>query len=197
MTDSYGNKYNSSNQVGAPESSAGSSDFTVLDDCKTYQANYEKIDYLKFLKSESKRFKNGSKTKFRTSEFRQIWQWVRDENIRNFDDVSFEIYALCSSEANFELNVWTDAANPTEPSQPQVEYVQVPNIVGAIDGGVRNWLTRNGYEFGFEVKSTGFNAKLSCLMSGENYVIEQSPAAGTQVENNIGTRLTAYVECEW
>lgn len=199
QTDAYGNKSNSNNQVTAPKSSASSSessDYKLLDDCKTYQANYEKIDYLQFLESESQNFNNGSSTKFKTSEFRQVWQWVKDEQIVSFNDVSFEIYALCSSKAGYELNVWTDAANPTEPSQPQTEYVQVPNIVGALDGEAKTWLFQNGYDFVFDVKSTGFNPKLSCLMSGGNIVVEQSPAAGTEVENSFSTRLTAYVECE-
>lgn len=207
QTSAYNNNSNSNTQVTAPQSDSSSSDTsssgstsdTVLDDCKAYQKGYDRVDYLEFLASESNDFRNGSETQFKTSQFRQVWQAESDGQFLSMDEVSFEIYALCSTEAGFELNVWKDNANSPKPTQssPSIEYVKVPNIVGALDGEAKTWLFFNGYDFSFNVKSTGFNPKLSCLMSGKNYIIEQSPAAGTEVENSFSTSLTAYVECEW
>ena len=207
---SYGNKSNSSTSVTAPDSdssssessnssSSGSTGKTVLDDCKAYQKGYNKIDYLEFLASESRGFRSGSATKFKTSQFRQVWQMEKDGQFMSLEDVSFEIYALCSSEAGFELNVWTDAANPSEPQQssPSVEKVKVPNIVGVIrDGEVPGWLYRNGYKFVFLLESTGFNSLKSCMMSGKNMILKQEPAAGTLVANSVQTVLRGIVDCE-
>lgn len=89
-----------------------------------------------------------------------------------------------------------DKPKKTKAPEPEIDYVEMPNIVGAIDGEAKRWLFQNGYKFVFDVKSTGFNPKISCLMSGRNLVLEQRPAAGTQVVNGFSTRLTAVVQCE-
>jgi hypothetical protein len=86
---------------------------------------------------------------------------------------------------------------PAKPSQPQVQLVEVPDITGGIDGQVRTWLRNNGYKFSYDIKSTGFNPKISCLTSGRNLIVGQDPAPGSQVKNTSSTWLRAYVECEW
>jgi hypothetical protein len=163
----------------------------------TLQANYEKTNYIDFLQSQLSGFQAGSGTVFQTSEFSYFFDFA-DSGELSIEDVSRELYYLCLSEG-FETTVWTEAAEPApqQTSAPSVEYVAVPNIVGALDGEAKSWLFQNGYDFAFDVKSTGFNPKLSCLMSGRNLVVDQSPVAGTQVENSFSSRLTAYVECVW
>jgi len=86
-----------------------------------------------------------------------------------------------------------DSSDPT----PQVEMVQVPNFVGSIDGNVKNWLAQNGYNFNVRIDSTGYNPKISCLMAGDNSIVDQSPAPNTSVENLFSTTLVVYVDCEW
>jgi hypothetical protein len=80
---------------------------------------------------------------------------------------------------------------------PDVEQVSMPDLVGSIDGNARNWLRSNGYDFNFDIKSTGFNAQISCLMSGDNYIVAQEPSAGSAVENSFSTSVVVYVDCEW
>jgi len=75
------------------------------------------------------------------------------------------------------------------------ENVEVPNIVGSIDGAIESQLSSNGYKFWFIPKSTGFNPKLSCMLSGQNYIVDQDPKAGTIVRNASGTQLVAFVNC--
>lgn len=82
-------------------------------------------------------------------------------------------------------------------SQPSVQTVNMPRLVGALDGTAKQWLFSNGYKFSFDVKSTGFNPKLSCMMSGRNVILSQQPAAGTVVANAFSTRVTVTVNCEW
>jgi hypothetical protein len=84
-----------------------------------------------------------------------------------------------------------------EPEAPSVDYVSMPNLVGSIDGSARNWLSNNGYDFSFDIKSTGYNPQISCLMSGDNIIVDQSPLAGSEVENSFNTRVVVYVNCEW
>jgi hypothetical protein len=85
--------------------------------------------------------------------------------------------------------------NETEP--PAVEKVSMPNLVGSIDGNARNWLSNNGYEFNFDIQSTGYNPQISCLMAGNNYIVDQEPRAGSTVENSFSTSVVVYVDCEW
>ena len=80
---------------------------------------------------------------------------------------------------------------------PTVETVPVPNFIGQIDGQVSGWLIRNGYKVRSSIKSTGFNPKISCLMAGDNQIVDQSPAPGTEVENTSATSIDIFVDCEW
>lgn len=79
----------------------------------------------------------------------------------------------------------------------QIETVQVPNVVGMLDGVAKNELFMNGYSFYLDIKSTGFNPKQSCLMSGQNVILAQSPSPGSVVNNDSSTRLTVKVNCEF
>ena len=80
---------------------------------------------------------------------------------------------------------------------PDIEQVSMPNLVGSIDGNARNWLRNNGYDFSFDIQSTGYNAQTSCLISGNNYIVGQQPSAGSTVENSFSTSVIVYVDCEW
>jgi hypothetical protein len=76
--------------------------------------------------------------------------------------------------------------------------VSMPNLVGAIDGNLNWWLSTHGFKFKVgQPQSTGFNPKISCLMSGKNVVLRQSPARGALVTNSSSTRVTIWVNCEW
>jgi hypothetical protein len=76
--------------------------------------------------------------------------------------------------------------------------VAMPNLVGAIDGNLNWWLSTHGYKFRVgQPQNTGYNAKISCLMSGKNVVLKQSPARGTMVPNSSSTRITIWVNCQW
>lgn len=87
--------------------------------------------------------------------------------------------------------------NSGSSTTPQVETVEVPNLVGMLDGVAKNELFMNGYRFYLDIKSTGFNPKQSCLMSGQNVILTQSPAPGSVVNNDASTRLTVKVNCEF
>lgn len=82
-------------------------------------------------------------------------------------------------------------------TQPTVQTVKMPQLVNAYDGQAKTWLFNNGYKFSFNVESTGFNPKLSCLMSGRNVILSQKPLPGTVVVNQFSTRVTVKVNCEW
>lgn len=80
---------------------------------------------------------------------------------------------------------------------PAIETIKAPNLLGALDSVAKNWLFQNGYKLNLWIKSTGFNPKLSCLNSGQNIIIDQSPAPGTPVQNSSATLITVFVDCEW
>lgn len=90
-----------------------------------------------------------------------------------------------------------DYSEPTQDPTPQVETVSMPNLVGMYDGQAKTWLFQNGYKFSFNVQSTGYNPKTSCLMSGNNLILSQSPAANSSVLNQFSTSVRVYVNCEW
>jgi hypothetical protein len=85
----------------------------------------------------------------------------------------------------------------TTPASPKVEIVNMPRLLGVLDGQAKDWLFFNGYKFSYQVDSTGWNPKLSCLMSGKNVILRQNPQPGTQVENSFNTKVTVQVNCEW
>ena len=78
-----------------------------------------------------------------------------------------------------------------------VETVSMPNLLGSLDGQARSWLTANGYSFSVMFKSTGFNPKTSCMMSGRNPILNQTPAPGVTVTNDYSTQVVFTVNCEW
>jgi hypothetical protein len=78
-----------------------------------------------------------------------------------------------------------------------VETVSMPNLLGSLDGQARSWLTANGYSFSVIFKSTGFNPKTSCMMSGRNPILNQTPAPGVTVTNDYSTQVVFTVNCEW
>jgi hypothetical protein len=150
--------------------------------------------YSDFLQFEWDAFTSGGATEFKSEEFRELWTTVQNGDFPTWDDVGYVVYELCWDAADFEITIpiVEESANPA----PTVETVQVPDIIGGVDGDVETWLFQNGYKFIFDVKSTGFNPKLSCLLSGNNLILDQNPRAGTQVNNTTATRLTAFVNCE-
>ena len=76
--------------------------------------------------------------------------------------------------------------------------VTMPNFIGQIDGDVQQILQSNGLSFSYGFpESTGFNPQLSCLNSGNNVVVDQSPQPGSEVANDSTTRLRIFVNCEW
>jgi hypothetical protein len=145
------------------------------------------------LEQEWLAFTSGGTTTFESSDFSALWTEIQTGDFPTWDDVYYVVWDLCAYGADFELS--TSVEEPENPA-PTVETVQVPDIIGGIDGDVETWLFQNGYKFVFDVKSTGFNPKLSCLLSGNNLILDQNPRAGTQVNNTTATRLTAVVNCE-
>ena len=85
----------------------------------------------------------------------------------------------------------------TQQQTPQKEYLAVPNVTGATVAQVKSWLQSNGYKFSVSQKSTGFNAKTSCMMDPNSVVIDQSPKANATAVNEYSTSLTLIVDCEW
>ena len=183
----------SSGSSGSSDSS-GSTGGSALDDCQAYQDGYNTMRYSDFLQFEWDAFTSGGATEFKSEEFRELWTSVQNGDFPTWDDVGYVVYELCWDAADFEITIpiVEESTNPA----PPVETVQVPDIIGGVDGDVETWLFQNGYKFVFDVKSTGFNPKLSCLLSGNNLILDQNPRAGTQVNNTTATRLTAFVNCE-
>jgi len=168
---------------------------SALADCQAYQSGYNSVRFSDFLETEWDAFSTGNATVFKSQDFQDLWTTVQNGNFPTWDDVGYVVYELCWDAADFEITI-PIVEEETVPSQPSVQYVEVPNIVGVLDGQAKTWLFQNGYGFSFDVKSTGFNPRISCLMSGTNLVLEQSPPAGSLAANNSSTRLTAFVSCE-
>jgi hypothetical protein len=86
---------------------------------------------------------------------------------------------------------------PVTQTQPQVQYVKMPNLVGmtAYQAGLQ--VSSRGYRLGRWAlpSSTGFAPKISCQMNAGTYVVKQSPAAGTQVANDYSTHVQVWVNC--
>ena len=78
-----------------------------------------------------------------------------------------------------------------------VKTVSVPNMLGSRDGAARSWLQSHGYKFTLDLRNIGGNPKQSCMMSGKNTILRQSPAPGARVANAPKTWLFIYVDCEW
>lgn len=108
----------------------------------------------------------------------------------------------------FEPEPWTEEPTespvaPSETSAPSDNRVVVPNLIGAYDKDVLPWLRANGYELTFFVESKipgsafGTNPDAGCLVTEHNIIFEQSPAAGTIVENSSSVILTGWVDCEY
>jgi hypothetical protein len=73
----------------------------------------------------------------------------------------------------------------------------MPSLIGIIDGQLRWKLSTNGYKFSVAMTKSnpGYNTKLSCLMSGRNYITRQNPSAGLTVANTSATTVTVWVNC--
>jgi hypothetical protein len=204
QTDAYGNKSNSSTSVTAPKSgsseasdnsSSSSSSGSALADCKAYQSGYNSMRFSDFLETEWDAFQSGAVTKFKSQEFLSLWTRVRDESFPTWDDVGYVVYELCWDAANFEITI-PIVEEESEPAQPSVEYVEVPDFLGAAFGKVRPWLTANGYKFNVTIWEMGFNPSTACLTFGEAPVLKQSPESGTVVENSFGTNIQLWKNCE-
>jgi hypothetical protein len=76
-----------------------------------------------------------------------------------------------------------------------VSYKNVPRMIGGRDGDARSWLQRNGYKFTLNIRNIGYNPIVSCMMSGNNLILKQSPAPGTRVVNSAKTILAVFVDC--
>ena len=94
------------------------------------------------------------------------------------------------------FNVSLGSASAT-PRAPMVQLVKMPSLIGIIDGQLRWQLSTKGYKFSVAMTKSypGFNTKLSCLMSGRNYIVRQSPASGSAVPNSTSTLVTVWVSC--
>ena len=129
---------------------------------------------------------------------------ISDEKITSVLSIESDLVAACSkhlgvsgSKPKKDKKDSVDKPKKTKAPETQIEYVEIPNIVGVIrDGEVRGWLQRNGYKIAFLLESTGFNSLKSCMMSGKNMILRQEPAAGTLVANSAQTTLRGTVDCE-
>ena len=85
----------------------------------------------------------------------------------------------------------------TAPTGPTVKMVRMPDITGQMDGQVPWLLTTHGYKFSVMnyPHNIGYNPITSCMMSGTNVVLKQSPAPGLIVENSTNTRVEMWVDC--
>ena len=109
-------------------------------------------------------------------------------NLDQFEVVSFDCLAYYPDYDASDVGDGPVASNT----------VEMPNLIGQIDGDVQWILSKNGYNFSYGFpESTGFNPQLSCLNSGNNVVVDQSPQPGAEVVNDSSTRLRIFVNCEW
>lgn len=94
------------------------------------------------------------------------------------------------------LSFSTGAASAA-PKPPAIQYVRMPSLIGIMDGQLRWQLSTKGYKFTVALTKSypGFNTKLSCLMSGRNFITRQNPAAGLTVANTSATTVTVWVNC--
>lgn len=108
----------------------------------------------------------------------------------------------------YEPAPWPDETeepteSPSQTSSPANNQVVIPQIIGAYDGDVFPWLRANGYQIRFEVESkipgnpVGGNPDVGCLLTEANIIYEQSPPAGTLVDNSSSVVLTGWVDCEY
>jgi hypothetical protein len=80
---------------------------------------------------------------------------------------------------------------------PIAKSIRMPSLLGMVDGQLRWQLSTKGYKFSVAMTKSypGYNTKLSCLMSGRNYIVKQSPAVGSTVANSTSTVVTVWVNC--
>jgi hypothetical protein len=190
----------SSTQVKAPTAESGSSTSesetekssrgTVLADCKAYQAGYETESFYDFLESEWDAFEAGTATRFKSQDFQDLWTTVQNGNFPYWDDVGYVVYELCWEKANFEIRI------PYEEPAPEVEMVEMPNLLLVRSREATSWLYRQGYKFNTYVRDVATSPSVACKINDTALIFEQEPAPGTLVENSFDTRVTLYINCQ-
>jgi hypothetical protein len=97
----------------------------------------------------------------------------------------------------FGLFTFTTGIASAAPKPSGIQYVRMPSLIGIVDGQLRWKLSTNGYKFSVAMTKSnpGYNTKLSCLMSGRNYITRQNPSAGLTVANTSATTVTVWVNC--
>ncbi len=183
----------SSGSSGSSDSS-GSSGGSALDDCQAYQDGYNTIKYSDFLQFEWDAFTSGGATEFKSEEFRELWTTVQNGDFPTWDDVGYVVYELCWDAADFEIRIPV-IGEEAEPAQPSVEYVEMPNLIGAAVGDVRNWLSQQGYNFRVVDWEQSPNTSQACVISGRAPVTSQKPLPGSLVENSSSVTLDIYFSC--
>lgn len=130
-TASNGNANSSNSSNSGSESLATG---TVLEDCESYQIGYDAMGYLDFLKAETENFRSGIPPLAQSPEFIDILQWEKDGQFLTLDDLSFEIYALCFSLAEYEINVWGDEFTESTPEEqlPSASTIKEALVVGLL-----------------------------------------------------------------
>lgn len=201
QTGAYNNNSNSSTSVTAPESdsssaqsskdsSSSSSSDSTLADCKSYQSGYNSMLYYDFLEMEWDALKAGATTKFKSQDFQDLWTTVQNGNFPYWDDVGYVVYELCWEKANYEIRI------PYEEPAPEVEMVEMPNLLLVRSREATSWLYREGYKFNTYVRDVATAASVACKINDTALIFEQEPAPGTLVENSFDTRVTLYINCQ-
>jgi beta-lactam-binding protein with PASTA domain len=95
-----------------------------------------------------------------------------------------------------ERRVQTDVSVSKTEQTNQVETVSMPNLVGATEGEVKTWLSRNGFKFN-TIANYGLNPRMSLCVGGKGLVTGQSVRPGAQVKNQFSTSVRIDVDCEW
>lgn len=92
----------------------------------------------------------------------------------------------------------TDGDDGTDDTGDVVATYTIPDVVGMIDGEAQTALKSDGYmgSFDFPENMDG-NPRQSCLMNHTGPIMRQFPAAGTEVENAITTKIKFVVDCRF
>ncbi len=118
---------------------------------------------------------------------------IDDEYFDETNTVLF--YSGCKTLAeNPDLDVEVGAAT----NSVEVEMFEVPNFVGVLQRSAKSWFGLNSAQVRVQHRfKYGTNPKTSCMVSGDGYIIDQTPRAGTLLENTGSSTVILAVDCEW